>query len=182
MHYRSVRQHLRPYVIVARRRTTINHAFAAAIAPHDKYDEQRVRHAVELLGQSPDEPLVCAYCGGAAATWDHIYATVVSSAFSGHGHRLGNLLPCCKPCNSAKGNKDWETYLRTVPADPAVIAQRVARIRGYLAEFEITDDVPDGDPDYSALQDLRKQVLELLSQADELAARIRHRAEAETQF
>lgn len=177
MHYRSVRQHLRPYIMVARRRTTINHAFAAAIAPHDQYDEARVRHAVEMLGQSPDHPLLCAYCGAAASTWDHVNATVVASAFSGHGHRLGNLLPCCKPCNSAKGNKSWEAYVETL-ADDEARAERVRHIRNYLTAFGRRDPPPTHDPDYAKLQELRAEVLSLLAEADEIASRIRDRAQA----
>jgi len=106
-----MRSHLKPYVIVARRKTTINHAFAAAIAPSDEYTDESVREAIVFLGQDPDQPLRCAYCGDSAKTWDHVFATVKDSHFSGYGHRLGNLLPCCKPCNSAKGNKNWRSYL-----------------------------------------------------------------------
>lgn len=101
MRYPTVRNHLKPYVMVSRRKTTINHAFAAAIAPSDDYDVQRVRQALALLGQDPDQDLRCAYCGATAQTWDHVFATVKDSRFSGYGHRLGNLLPCCKFCNSA---------------------------------------------------------------------------------
>ena len=42
MKAKSIATHLRPYVMLARRRTTINHAFAAAVAPSDTYDESRV--------------------------------------------------------------------------------------------------------------------------------------------
>ena len=54
MRYSTVRNHLKPYVIVSRRKTTINHAFAAAVAPSDAYDELRVREAIYILGQDPD--------------------------------------------------------------------------------------------------------------------------------
>ena len=110
MHYSTIRSHLKPYVIVARRRTTINHAFAAAIAPSDEYVADTVREAMQALGQD-SERLLCVYCSAPAQTWDHVFATVKNSNFSGHGHRLGNLLPCCKPCNSAKGNKNWRLFI-----------------------------------------------------------------------
>jgi hypothetical protein len=111
--YSSIRIHLRPYNIVARRATTINHAFAAAIAPSDAYEEARIREAIRLLGQDPDTDLMCVYCDAPAKTWDHVFATVKQTKFSGFGHRLGNLVPCCKPCNSEKGNKPWDTFLRS---------------------------------------------------------------------
>ena len=99
MHYSSIRSHLKPYVIVARRKSTISHAFAAAIAPSDVYSEDQVRGAITELAMNPDEDLVCAYCGVKAQTWDHVYATVRDTHFSGFGHRLGNLLPCCLAAN-----------------------------------------------------------------------------------
>ena len=79
MHYSSIKAHLKPYGIVARRATTIHHAFAAAIAPHDDYVDECVRHAVELLGQDPDSDLRCVYCDAMAQTWDHVFATVKST-------------------------------------------------------------------------------------------------------
>lgn len=102
MRLKTIATHLRPYRMLASRRTTINHMFAAAIAPNDIFDEQRVREAMILLGNDPDGDLACAYCGNPAETWDHVFATVKNSRFSGHGHQLGNLLPCCKQCNSRK--------------------------------------------------------------------------------
>lgn len=148
MRYSTVRSHLKPYVIVARRKTTINHAFAAAIAPSDGYDEERVRAAISLLGQDPDQDLLCAYCGAPAQTWDHVFATVKNSGFSGHGHRLGNMLPCCKPCNSAKGNKDWRGFLTELklPGDASQAAAN--RISAYLSKYAVQDSVPEQSAEY----------------------------------
>jgi len=68
LRYNSIRGHLRPYSIVGRRRTTINHAFASAIAPCDAFDEVSVRETIVLLGQNPDLDLQCSYCGALAET------------------------------------------------------------------------------------------------------------------
>ncbi|MCK9488835.1 MAG: HNH endonuclease [Xanthomonadales bacterium] len=171
MYYSSIRSHLKPYVMVARRKTTINHAFAAAIAPHDAYDAARVREAMLVLGQDPEKDLLCAYCGTQAQTWDHIFATVKDSGFSGHGHRLGNLLPCCKPCNSAKGNKDWRLYISTLNLPGQ--QERVAYVDAFLAKYSVTD-VPPRDPEeYKRLLEIKEQVLALLAEADALAKTIR---------
>lgn len=171
MHYTSVRSHLKPYVIVARRKTTINHAFAAAIAPSDEYIDERVREAVIALGQDPEQPLRCAYCDAPAKTWDHVFATVKDSHFSGHGHRLGNLLPCCKPCNSAKGNKNWRQYLEGLGLSDQV--ERSARIEAYLSKYSVTDVLPKESPEYLRLLTIKKEVLALLAEADQLAKVIR---------
>ena len=164
MRYSTIRTHLKPYVIVSRRKTTINHAFAAAVAPSDEYDEQRIRAEVAILGQDPDHDLFCAYCGASAQTWDHVFATVKNSRFSGHGHRLGNLLPCCKPCNSTKGNKDWLRFLGELGLPAAEYQAAEHRIGTYLGSLAVEDSVP-----------VRTEVLALLAEADELATQIRER-------
>lgn len=164
MRYSSIRSHLKPYVIVSRRRTTINHAFAAAIAPSDSYDEKRVKEAIHVLGQNPDQDLECAYCGALAQTWDHVFATVKDSHFSGHGHRLGNLLPCCKACNSAKGNKNWRRYLEEMNRP-----DRIASIENYLNCYGMNDQLPEQSCAYKRLLEIRSEVLKLLTEADVLA-------------
>ena len=176
MRYLTVRNHIKPYVIVSRRRTTINHAFAAAVAPSDDYDDHRVREAISILGQDPDRDLLCAYCGAPAQTWDHVFATVKDSRFSGHGHRLGNLLPCCKACNSAKGNKDWRRFLAELGLPASVHQATEGRISAYLATFSLQDSVPENSPEYERLQQIRVEVLELLAEADQLAKLIRGQA------
>ncbi len=173
MRYKSVGEHLRPYLILARRRTTINHAFASAIAPSDVYDDERVRAAMIYLGQDPDSELLCSYCQKPAETWDHVFATVEKSLFSGHGHRLGNLLPCCKPCNSKKGSKNWRQYLASVGLPNEELNRRTALIAAYIDVYGVRDDPPVHSSEYMQLQAIREEVLGLLAKADQLAANIR---------
>lgn len=178
MRYTTIQNHLKPYSIVGRRRTTINHAFASAVATSDHFDSDVVFSAIRDLGQNPDDHLTCVYCGDLAETWDHVFATVRNSVFSGHGHRLGNLLPCCKPCNSAKGNKHWKAYLSSRTTEPVMLQERTALIEGYLAKHAIIDALPSESPEYVALQHIRRQVLTLLTEADKLAASIRNQQNA----
>ncbi|HEY0789429.1 MAG TPA: HNH endonuclease [Chthoniobacterales bacterium] len=173
MRYSSIKPHLEPYIILARRRTTINHAFASAIAPSDSYDDVRVRAGMEELGQNPDADLHCSYCEGPAETWDHVFATVKDSHFSGHGHRIGNLLPCCKPCNSAKGNKGWRQYISSLKIASGEIDRRSKLIENFLGRFGVKDPQPVQSEQYAELQKVRKEVLALLAKADEIAASIR---------
>lgn len=176
MRAKSITTHLKPYRMLASRRTTINHMFAAAVAPHDIYDEEKVRAAVTLLGNDPDGDLTCAYCGDVAETWDHVFATVRNSRFSGHGHRLGNLLPCCKPCNSRKGNKSWESYLESLPLTETEHATRFATIGRYLATYERVEAISSITDDHEKLDAIRMKVLELVAEGDEIAGRIREQA------
>ncbi|MDP2418990.1 HNH endonuclease [Hydrogenophaga sp.] len=168
---------MKPYIIVTRRKTTINHAFAAAVAPSDVYDEKRVQDAIRLLGQDPDADLVCAYCSAPAQTWDHIFATVKDAVFSGHGHRVGNLLPCCKSCNSSKGNKDWRRFLSEKIPRPH--PDKAARIEAFLQIFGCADPLPQESEAYHRLLQIKAQVIELLAQADQLAKQVREVASQE---
>lgn len=171
MKYSTIKKHLQPYIIVTRRKTTINHAFAAAVAPHDNYDDGRIREAILKLGQDPELALNCVYCGKPAETWDHVFATVKNSEFSGQGHRLGNLLPCCKQCNSSKGSKNWQIYLKLrMPID---CDERIRKIAAYLDLFNVQDELLKNSKDYEELMSLRNQVLDLLSHADLIAKKIR---------
>src|SRR5688572_14212995 len=116
-----------------KRTTTINHAFASALAPADPFDEARVLAAMELLGQTDRDNLTCTYCDDPAETWDHLRGLVVKSQFSGFGHVLGNLVPCCKPCNSKKGNAPWEEFLTASAGASSAVRRR--RIEAYVSTF-----------------------------------------------
>ena len=178
MRFTDIRRYLKPYSMVASRSTTINHAFAASIAPSDTFDTKAVRAAVIALGQDPDADLVCVYCGSEAETWDHVHATVKDKKFSGHGHRLGNLLPCCKPCNSKKGNKDWRVFLTGLHSMDAERKKRERIIDSYLKKYGGKDSIPEHLPEYRELQELRRQVLELFIKADKLATIVRSKTGA----
>ena len=177
MRFSDIRRYLKPYSMVAARTTTINHAFAAAIAPSDPYDALRIREAIKHLGQDPDADLLCVYCGSPAETWDHVHATVKDKAFSGYGHRIGNLLPCCKPCNSKKGNKAWQIYLAGLPATRER-DDRESKIKAYLEAYSVRDSVATHLPEYQQLQELRQKVLSLLAEADSVSRAIREKASA----
>ncbi|HVW10688.1 MAG TPA: hypothetical protein VHC90_19000 [Bryobacteraceae bacterium] len=177
MRYSAIRQHLKPYSILGRRRTTVNHAFAAAVAPCDAYDETLVRESILHLEQDPDADLKCVYCAAPAETWDHLNATVRKTVFSGFGHRLGNLLPCCKPCNSRKGNKTWQTHLRSLKLGEAECSRRERLIGNHISQ-RLKEDRIDDSPEYAELLKVRAQVLALFARADELATQIRSKSTA----
>jgi hypothetical protein len=178
MNLLSIRAHLRAYEIRARRATTVNHAFASAIAPVDRFSIDRVRRGVMLLGQDPDLPLRCVYCDESAETWDHLRGLVLDREFSGYGHVLGNLVPCCRSCNSRKGAKDWRRFLTALVDDEGEREERERRIDAYVAEFlpePVSADVfakrcPELMQEFA---DIRDQVIALLARADVVAAAIR---------
>ena len=134
-------------MIVDRRLTTINHAFASAIAIIDEYDPNANARAVEKLGQNPNEDLSCVYCGKEAQTWDHVFALVDHGEYSGFGHTLGNLVPCCKECNSQKGNRNWKAFLRSKQQDEKGFSDRAQKLTTY-----ITSEMPPR----ITIEDIRK--------------------------
>jgi len=174
----SIKSHLKPYSILQKRETTINHAFASAVAPNDMYDENIVSEAIKYLGQDPNRDLFCVYCGKKAETWDHVHSLVKDMNFSGYGHVIGNLLPCCKQCNSEKGSKTWVDYLNGKRISKTVKNKRKARIKAYIDRY-----LPRGI-DYNVLkskytsdineyESIKSKIFLLMKRADKLASSIR---------
>lgn len=177
MNRRSIRRHLAQYSIFRKRKTTINHAFASAIAPVDDYDDEKVSAALRLLGQDPGADLLCIYCGLLATTWDHLISLVENSELRGYGHQIGNLVPCCRDCNSKKGAKDWKTYLREKVPNQSDFEAKRSLIADYLDRHatlvnlnQAAEIMPD---DWSRYCDIKKEVFRLMEEADTIAARLR---------
>jgi hypothetical protein len=173
----SIKFHLSPYSIHQKRTTTINHAFASAIAPVDEYVEAIVGDALRLLGQNPDGDLFCVYCESPAETWDHLIGLVQNGELRGYGHQIGNLVPCCGKCNSEKGAKDWEVYLRKKVLDPSAFAEKRGRIAsyrdGYAALVSLEYAKKQSPDDWTRYGQIKGEILKLMNEADDVAARLR---------
>ena len=174
MQKNDLKRHLKDYSIYGKRSSTISHAFASALSIADDYDEEKINIAIRILGQNPNVDLLCAYCDNAAETWDHIKAVVNKKAFSGHGHQVNNLIPCCKSCNSAKGNKDWKVYLKIKGLDTE---QRIIRIENYINNnCNNTKNLLQTDgfkEDLRIYNETKAKVFELLKLGDRQAEYIR---------
>ena len=178
MNIYSIRSHLKSYGIYQKRKTTISHAFASALSIPDEFEINLVSNAISLLGQNPNNDLLCAYCGNEAKTWDHINAIVLNGEFSGNGHQINNLIPCCKTCNSQKGNKNWEIFLReNKQLTPIDLENRIQRIKNYIGDNNVNLLEIINEYCSQLLQDFqikKEEVLNLLQEADEIAAQIRN--------
>ena len=171
----DIKRHLQDYSIYNKRKTTINHAFASALSVADSFDENKINDALRILGQDPNGDLKCAYCDKPAETWDHIKAVVKDSEFSGHGHQISNLIPCCKNCNSKKGNMEWETFLKQKKLDTT---DRIQKIKNYISQdlsnlIEILNE--NCKDDLVEFNKIKEQVFILLKQGDEKATIIRNK-------
>lgn len=181
----DIRRHLQPYSILRRRRTTINNAFASALAQHDDYNEieQQVRQAIEGLGDDSSGHLLCFYCDmELAETWDHVYGLVKDGRYAGYGHTLGNLVPCCKLCNSRKGNKDWQQFLRSTIHDTGKLSAKIERLQNHIecyghARIDQKDMQALFPEDMAEFERIRQEILNLMERADRVAAEIRRKAQ-----
>ncbi|NQW16148.1 MAG: hypothetical protein HQ478_01560 [Chloroflexi bacterium] len=174
----SIRNHLKVYNIAGRRKTTISHAFASALAPVDDYDESQVQSAVlRFLGQDPDGDLSCVYCDAEAETWDHVVGLVKNGLLRGYGHQIGNLVPCCKLCNSKKGGKTVEQHLDRLGQSSRAKSERLKRIGSYTAsnanEVDLEAIKLQRPDEWKQFERLRAQIIELMEKADILAQELR---------
>jgi hypothetical protein len=177
----SIRKHLQPYSIFNRRRTTIAHAFASAIAVVEDYDRSRVSEAIRILGQDPDSDLLCVYCGEPAQTWDHLRGLVKSGSWSGFGHTIANLVPCCDKCNSQKRNRDWLEFLKFKnEGNDAKFQERFKLLTDYShrqsARALTYEDIQRLCPDeVRSFENSRDTILAEMKRADTIADAIRRK-------
>ena len=175
----DIKRHLKNYSISGRT-STISHAFASALSVADDYDLKRIDIALRILEQNPESDLKCAYCDKSAETWDHIKAIVEKTVFTGNGHQINNLIPCCKDCNSSKGNKNWKLFLALKGFDSK---ERISRIEKYI-NFNSMDlkDILDTKyaDDLKEFYKIKSQVFDLFKKADEQAKIIRAKIRAST--
>jgi 5-methylcytosine-specific restriction endonuclease McrA len=173
----DIKRYLKTYSITENRKTTINNAFASALSVADNFVIEDVNKAIKLLDQNPEKNLICVYCDKPANTWDHVKAIVVAGEFSGYGHQINNLIPCCKECNSAKGNKDWKEFISKTKQRK--VEKKIARIEKYIKNNSINykkklkSKAIKGD--YIKYTEIKNKVLELLKKADKQAEVIREK-------
>lgn len=174
----DIKRHLKTYSVYDKRRTTINHAFASAIAPSDEYNEGKMNEALNFLGQNPNSDLKCVFCNDYAETWDHLVGLVKNGELRGYGHQIGNLVPCCKKCNSKKGSKEFDKFIDEYDKADFDKKELIGLLLGYQNKFakEINLDLlkekaPD---DYKAFFDVKQEMFDLMKKADVLAEKLRN--------
>ena len=176
MNKKYLKRHLNTYSIFKKRNTTINHAFASAISYYDDYNEVEIDKAIKLLNQKPNNELKCVYCKKSAETWDHLEALVNVGMFTGYGHQLGNLVPCCKKCNSSKGRKNYLTFINGLEINE----EEKHKISNLLSDYknEFKNNIVDIETDeYKIITkkyyDIKSQIFELMKEADIEAEKVR---------
>ena len=169
----SIKNHLKSYSIYDKRKTTINHAFASAIAPADNYDESVITKALIKLGQDPNDDLLCIYCGAKAETWDHLIGLVFEGNLRGFGHQIGNLIPSCKKCNSSKGGKDFKIFIKTsdnINTNPESLIETLNSYQNkYSKPINFNNFSPENEKLYKKYNEIKENIFELMKKADAIA-------------
>jgi hypothetical protein len=170
----DLKKQMRRHSIVSERKTTVTNAFVAAIAPVDDYDPVLSANAMTLLGQGDLEHLTCVYCGKEAETWDHLFPLVRDRRPTGDGSTLGNLVPCCKNCNSLKRNNDWKKWAISMelPREMIDAIERYSEAfsRRHWTYAELRESSPALVDEYFHKLD---SIVDAFATADELATQIR---------
>ncbi|MBU4539287.1 MAG: HNH endonuclease [Weeksellaceae bacterium] len=175
MKINSIKKYLLPYSILANRQTTINHAFANGLARTGIYEERDVKHALKLLGQVPSK-ILCVYCGKKADTWDHLHALVLKGEYGGFGNVLGNLVPACKKCNGAKGNKEWRKFVNGLPIADESKQKITHQLEQYVEYYKISPCNFSNNAISANLKNLdriKKDIFSLMQEADEEILKIK---------
>jgi hypothetical protein len=158
------------------RSTTVCHSFAGAIAPLNEHRDLDLIAALEGLGQDPRGDLDCVYCEVCATGWDHLVGLVKDGELRGYGHQLGNLVPCCHGCNSSKGGKNWQQYLRSVVPDDVAYEAKRRMLATHLERYAIPVDLerlallmPEK---WARFCELKRLMFSFMAEADEIAAEL----------
>ena len=173
---KSIRSHLAPYSIFSKRKTTIAHAFASALAPTDNFDEKMVETALVALGQTKLQQLTCVYCEQPAQTWDHLENLVKNGKLNGYGHQIGNLVPCCRDCNSAKGGKSFHEFVKTLNLLQDNKFDLISRLECHLSLAKPINMAllnKEGQQALDHFHAIQTQILTLMEEADRYAEILR---------
>lgn len=160
-----------------KRKTTVNHAFASALSPSDEYDEDVIKSALNSLEQKDLKQLSCVYCESKAHTWDHLENLVKAGELNGYGHQIGNLVPCCRDCNSKKGGKPFNDFIN---ADKRLTeiekSNLIGRLKTHLAlakPIQPPNLNVEGQEALTNFRALQAQILGLMKEADKHAQILR---------
>jgi 5-methylcytosine-specific restriction endonuclease McrA len=98
--------------------STLNYELAATVDSSIEYkvDRELMSKMCEILGE---DKTICVYCKTEKANSpDHFHPRIKDGKYTGYGNHPLNIVPCCKTCNSQKGNKtllEWKPHLATDP-------------------------------------------------------------------
>jgi hypothetical protein len=95
----------------------------------------------------------------------------------GFGHQIGNLVPCCRACNSEKGAKEWETYLRKKVLDDSAFEAKHRQITFYLTGYAVRVNLKlaeeQNPAEWKRYDEIKEKICNLMKEADKIAEKLR---------
>lgn len=120
-------------------------------------------------------------CGRPAQTWDHLENLVKAGQFNGYGHQIGNLVPCCRECNSEKGGKSFRTFItantRLTEVERSELIRRLETHLALATPIEEKSVDPDRHELLAKFRAVQVQILQLMEEADKYATLLRTRTD-----
>lgn len=158
----------------------------------EAFGVEDVLAAVRALGQDPERPLRCVYCGDPASHLDHAYAVGTGGRGARRGYRLRNQVPACGACDTAKLGLDWDEFFASpclVGRDERTGGAAARESRRALVEKYVTPCAEDAfvvkevaAADCARLREMEVEIVRLCKEADALAKRIRRSVEGNAPF
>ena len=185
-----------PKTTITSRTSTITSQFARTIAPYLKPTPLQLNERYKQFGMD-SATASCVYCGGEQTEWDHLFAIVADSKWTGYFTEINNLIPACGKCNQSRGKKSYAEWMLS-NADLSV--KNVFIKRHKLSEEQavlevkkrimLIDEVVKKSPpkhlavDHksvleTAYEDKRLEIIKLLYEAQKIAEQIQLNYQAE---
>ena len=110
-----------------------------------------------------------------------MFGLVKDQHYSGFGHTIGNLLPCCKQCNSSKGNKNWREFVSVRIKDETQRTEKISQLERYFSLYlenrylghdEIERLCPD---EICQLNEAHDKIIALMEHSDKIAVVLREK-------
>lgn len=165
------------------RKSSITNAFVNAVIPTVAPSAEEIAEALSILGLDP-LALHCAYCGNPASEWDHLRPLVLNRRPTGYISEIANLVPSCGKCNQSKGNKPWQTWMRSAAKHSpsgrkiADVEERCSRLESYEAwrtPTKIDFEKILGEDDWRTYWQMWDEVMTKLEQCQKQADSLRTR-------
>lgn len=162
------------------RSSTISNAFAISITPYITPTETEIKESYDLLKIKEGQ---CAYCLGEGNSKDHLKPLVRKGMPTGYITAIGNLVPCCSACNSAKGAKEFKEWykapnniarLKKKGLDDSTIEERFEIIAAYEDRIEAPIDYEQivGKKLWNEYIDRKKRLIAILKEDQKFCDRL----------
>lgn len=142
------------------RTSTIAKSLATSIIPRIEPTQDEINRVKAFFPVDGELKLKCAYCSDPATEWDHFHPLIKDKKPSGYVTEIFNLVPCCRNCNSSKGNREWRDWMENSNSekspqrrkDPELIKANKDR----LEEYDDTKKFPKRIIEWSNVDGFKK--------------------------